>query len=56
MELKVVLCWIMLPNIIISPTLLEKHDTKGRLAMKTDVEEQFRLSAVDELLLVANSH
>ena len=32
---------------LVPAALLEKHDTKIRLAMKTDVEEQFRLTAVE---------
>ena len=32
---------------LVPAVLLEKHDTKIRLAMKTDVEEQFRLTAVE---------
>ena len=32
---------------LVPAALLEKHDTKARLAMKTDVEEQFSLTAVE---------
>ena len=32
---------------LLPAALLKKHDTKVRLAMKSDVEEQFRLSSVE---------
>ena len=32
---------------LVHAALLEQHDTKVRLAMKTDVEEQFRLTSVE---------
>ena len=32
---------------LVPAALLEQHDTKVRLAMKTDVEEQFRLTTVE---------
>ena len=32
---------------LVPAALLEQHDTKVKLAMKTDVEEQFRLTAVE---------